>query len=375
MDKNISTLFVKQDMLDEVVMNAQKTAHWLFIIIISYTLSSCATHYKMQGVVKDIFGNPISQVKIWINNTNFQTISNEKGEYSIDYVPGKFDLHFKKAGYTSEILNFELHAKDHIPVSPVKLHPIPLEKGLYLIDYDKKKIVVLNLDNNVNRKTERGRNDNYDLFGHVKQKYYITRNKGVNIPAGTYFFIDSFEEPLIFFQIRENGLFLSFKTGIAGKIEEVIHDGSIKHETSEVGIEKLNIRKLILKKGVYAAVSCKPFTDVTGRNYLIPSDNSFTLTVDGADLNVISFDDFLSYAQNTIVGAVIQGPTMDKNGNRLPNAKMLILTENNPKGNERINKIRRDLLDKFPTLDMSLKKDKKGIDLIVNESQFPVMTK
>jgi len=103
------------------------------IAITFLTLISCSEP-EISGCVLDLFGNPIEGVIVSIENTQFEAETNNIGEYGLSYVPGDLNLNYKKAGFTEENINIEIHQKEDFPAKEITLYKIPKEHGLYFLD-------------------------------------------------------------------------------------------------------------------------------------------------------------------------------------------------------------------------------------------------
>jgi hypothetical protein len=92
-----------------------------------------ATKARIVGQVVDGFGNPLKDALASIEFTTFTGVTDEKGQYTVGYVPGKFQLRITKAGYTSETLPLEVAVETTFPAAPVTLYRIPDGQGVWII--------------------------------------------------------------------------------------------------------------------------------------------------------------------------------------------------------------------------------------------------
>lgn len=74
-----------------------KLARILAICVVVMMLSGCKG--KIQGQIIDNFGQPVAGVSIGIENSGYQTTSNGKGAFRLEYAPGLFKLVLNKDGY------------------------------------------------------------------------------------------------------------------------------------------------------------------------------------------------------------------------------------------------------------------------------------
>ena len=56
-------------------------------------MPSCSKN--LEGIVKDNFNNPVKHVLVKIENSNFKTLTDEDGKYSLDYAAGSINIRIK----------------------------------------------------------------------------------------------------------------------------------------------------------------------------------------------------------------------------------------------------------------------------------------
>jgi hypothetical protein len=93
-------------------------------LLLAIFFCSCAAK-KIEGQVFDNFNQPLEGVIVTIVNSTFQAITDSKGYYRIDYVPGSINLSYTKQGYTSENINLDIMRKESYPVQKIVLNKIP----------------------------------------------------------------------------------------------------------------------------------------------------------------------------------------------------------------------------------------------------------
>jgi len=74
-----------------------KWAYFLCVCVVVMMLPGCKG--KIQGQIIDNFGQPVAGVSIGIENSGYQTTSNAKGAFRLEYAPGLFKLVLNKDGY------------------------------------------------------------------------------------------------------------------------------------------------------------------------------------------------------------------------------------------------------------------------------------
>jgi len=114
-----------------------KKTKFLLMVIITITLFSCK-RTAIEGVVKDGFGNPIKDVVVSIDGTQFTSKTDDNGEYSVEYVPGDIKVNISKVGYTDTSFNLKIATETTYPIATATVYEIPKEKGVWVMDYGSK---------------------------------------------------------------------------------------------------------------------------------------------------------------------------------------------------------------------------------------------
>lgn len=73
---------------------------------------------------------PIEGVNVAVQGMQFQAKTNDKGEYSIGYVPGHVVLVITKDRYLSAMVNYDLAQGSQVPAAPVELTKFPEDADL-----------------------------------------------------------------------------------------------------------------------------------------------------------------------------------------------------------------------------------------------------
>ena len=95
-------------------------------------LSGCSKA-RIEGRVVDMFNKPLAGATASVKGTQYTTTTDSDGEYSLEYVPGDFEVVVSKAGYTDSTSTFKLATKEEVPVAEVMLYLMPAEKGIFLL--------------------------------------------------------------------------------------------------------------------------------------------------------------------------------------------------------------------------------------------------
>lgn len=112
---------------------------YLFILSsMTILLSSCGS--KLEGNVVDIFGTPVSDAEIQIENTDYKAKTDKNGHFEMKFKPGEFSIKYSKKEYTSHIIKLNRPDDKSFKTDTVMIYPNPKEKGIYFINNDEKKI-------------------------------------------------------------------------------------------------------------------------------------------------------------------------------------------------------------------------------------------
>ncbi len=107
-----------------------KTKHlFLFLLSFAFLFSSCKK--TINGTITDNFNQPVKDVRVYIHETAFESYSNSKGEFYLDYIPGKIDLIFEKDGYLDVSRNFTISERSNYPLGDIMMLRVPEFIGIY----------------------------------------------------------------------------------------------------------------------------------------------------------------------------------------------------------------------------------------------------
>ncbi|MDX9975772.1 MAG: carboxypeptidase-like regulatory domain-containing protein [FCB group bacterium] len=105
-------------------------------IVVAFLLLCLAGCYRsvVKGTVVDLAGEALPGVAVSVNGTDFQSLSNALGEYSVRYNPGSVQLHFDKTGYTPAVLNVHADGVFGVKAQPVTLWHLPQNRGVFFFE-------------------------------------------------------------------------------------------------------------------------------------------------------------------------------------------------------------------------------------------------
>lgn len=96
----------------------------------------------MEGKVVDNFKQPIKGIEVTIEGMSVKSVTDDKGEYSIPYFPGKFKLKYSGLHYESNHLEMNVATKETLPAETITMFKYPPHNGLWIKgEKDYKKIV------------------------------------------------------------------------------------------------------------------------------------------------------------------------------------------------------------------------------------------
>ena len=95
------------------------------ILALFGVLTSCTKEARIVGKVTDIKGAPVSSATIAIEGTQFQSMTNANGDYSIQFIPGRVALKATAPDYLVATAPFEVVQASTVPAATIKLIHMP----------------------------------------------------------------------------------------------------------------------------------------------------------------------------------------------------------------------------------------------------------
>ena len=217
-------------------------------------LNGCGSSDRIVGDVKDIFGTPLGDVSVTVEKSGFQAKTRSDGGFNLDYAPGQFVVKFAKPGFTTHLLELNLHQKAKYPTGEVVLYPIPSQKGVFYVDREKKQLIELPTNNVVGIK-QRGTGfmESIDTFFIYSKSDPRSPVVSPTFRAGEAQFIDTDPSLLKLNQVREKDYVINEaqRNPMGARI---IYLDEPPESSSSVGAEKVMIRAFKLSPGVYSWV-------------------------------------------------------------------------------------------------------------------------
>ena len=113
----------------------QSVVAWLAASALCALLAGCAGAQPaaIKGTVTDNFGQPVAGAAVQIVNSAFEAETDDKGLFSIEYVPGSFVVSIAAEGHSSREISLDLRERSEYPLNATVLTRFPEGKGLYLL--------------------------------------------------------------------------------------------------------------------------------------------------------------------------------------------------------------------------------------------------
>jgi hypothetical protein len=95
--------------------------------------ASTVSAANLVGKVIDCFGKALPGASVMVKNSRFVTTTDNQGNYSLGYVPGKIQVSFTKQGYYETGLTFEISAPAAYPVQDLCMFKVLPSQGILFI--------------------------------------------------------------------------------------------------------------------------------------------------------------------------------------------------------------------------------------------------
>ncbi len=207
-----------------------------YLLLVSLPLTACSKP-AVTGTVVDAFHHPLPGATVTVEGTSFSTVTDSRGKYAVQFVPGQFKVVVKRDGYTTLTSSYNVAQSTSLPASDIMLYPRPTESGIFYIG--KEKLVPLATSR---LRIEEIRNPMPFLPGSTR--YLLQKGSAAVLPEGDALFIDTVSRPME----------LAKATNRSGLIIDTAHTdaaGLVKATAEKVGVEQLTVWKLHLQPGVY----------------------------------------------------------------------------------------------------------------------------
>ena len=108
---------------------------YLFVsVVLATVLVGC--HSKvLSGDVVDNFGKPVPGATVRIENSAFETVTDDAGKFELEFAPGSFEVVALAAGHMDAVAPLSIAEKTDFPMSPLVLTRIPPE-GIHVCGSD-----------------------------------------------------------------------------------------------------------------------------------------------------------------------------------------------------------------------------------------------
>lgn len=102
-------------------------------------LAGCSQEPRIEGVVMDIWDNPVEGATVVVEGETERPLTDRAGRFSLPYVPGKQHMKAGREGYIQEHADLTFPEDPSSPDAPkplFRLYPKPEEAGFYIIGTD-----------------------------------------------------------------------------------------------------------------------------------------------------------------------------------------------------------------------------------------------
>ena len=219
-----------------------------FCLPLILLLLSCGKKTDINGKVVDPIGNGMQGVSVMIENSSFKSVTDENGNYSIDYAPGSFKLIYSKSGYTTHELELNLSTKVNYPADSVVMYPIPENEGIYFLDGNRL-VSLCELQVKEREWSQSWPLRNFSIF-YIDNLDKISKNNEIN--EGQVIFIDTYPQSIKLARLSNNGYVQSYSYSFSDTKYD--YNGILNDKSERFGEEKILLRSAQVKPGIYAWV-------------------------------------------------------------------------------------------------------------------------
>jgi hypothetical protein len=218
----------------------------LLAVSLLLLLNGCSKK-DIDGAVSDPFGKSIEGAEVQILKSQFKTMTNGSGKYSLDYVPGAFTVRFSKNGYTTHMLELNIQQKSKFPAELVTLYPMPKTRGFSLLGDSS----LVELASKPVGEERQGVRSAYRMIDNQSGSSNQQGNTNVSVKQGKIVFVDTFPKPAKLFRLGNGNLLQEYVDSWLDR--KFVYNGLLNNErVSKVGEENLLLRTVELEPGNYA---------------------------------------------------------------------------------------------------------------------------
>lgn len=218
---------------------------WVLATLILFCIR-CGPRARVEGEVKEYFGGPLEGVTVGISGTQFSTTTEKNGKYSLEYIPGRFQLEFSKEGYREKQLDFEISAETRVPVEQISLLKLPPGTGVYFVGESGYELLPLGrLIYNTGE---------YDSWNHSRTSTYEVAGDFAKLkPNSPLVFLDNSRKNIALFAVDANSVVLTslYNSGTTRD------DGDRRRDSVEEIVPGYLRREIQLQPGRYAFVAVR----------------------------------------------------------------------------------------------------------------------
>jgi len=225
-------------------LNPTNNTSLILLVGLSLFLIIGCSKPVIEGKVVDYYNHPVAGVNVSVQGTQFNSVTDASGGYSIGYVPGKVQLKFVKAGYVETSKIFDIATESTFPAEQTQLMKLPANKGVWFIgDNDYTDISTGNLIENET----------------LLDQYYNPSLKSLNINVSakftilplrsSYKFLISSAEKVLLVKLLDRDL--AYYRNADGSYEKV---NILRENSNEEISPSISVRTVSLGMGEYAYI-------------------------------------------------------------------------------------------------------------------------
>ena len=214
----------------------------IILLLAVITFSGCSKP-EIDGKVVDYYNQPISEVNVSVQGTQFSSSTNANGAYSIGFVPGKVQLKFVKSGYAEATKTFDIASETSFPAEQMQLMKLPTDKGIWFLG-DNDYTAISSGDLIMNKKF-----DPYFPEGAYALDINVSANFTVLPSRSSYKFLVSSSEKVLLVKLQ--GGDLVYHRNMDGSYENV---NILRENNNEEINPSISIRTVSLGTGKYAYI-------------------------------------------------------------------------------------------------------------------------
>lgn len=220
----------------------------LFVGLSLFLIIGCSKPV-IEGKVVDYYNHPVAGVNVSVQGTQFNSVTDATGGYSIGYVPGKVQLKFVKAGYVEASKIFDIATESTFPAEQTKLMQLPASAGVWFIGENG--YIDISIGNLIENKTQTSMGGWIPPINHLDIN--VSSNFTVLPSSRNYKFLISSTDKILLVKLLNDNLVYSnsseFGTGVFKEESMILKENNIENISPAI-----SLRTVSLEVGKYAYI-------------------------------------------------------------------------------------------------------------------------